>query len=201
VVDRSERTVRSLWPLPGGTGKYLASLARFVSLAEDNPHIDEYVQRVVKSFRGVVSEKTARSYTHVAIDLGMLELHRNHVTATADGVRFAKTRDARIVEAALRSKIAGVDELLGELAAEPARIGELLPRMKSKGFNWTGLSQVRYRLRWLQEVGLVTAEGRARPIYALVARPNCKLTRRALSPRMWGPSELRSAGGSWRCAY
>ena len=168
------RKAASIWPLPGGTGHLLESLGTFIDLAADRPLVDDYVYAVIDEFPGVTSAKAARSYMRVVIDLGFAETSRGRISITPDGRRFRRSGSPKIVRDALRKRIAGIDELIDELKTEPDRIGLLLPRMQGRGFAWTTTSQVRYRLRWLEEVGMVTQEGRARPIYSIVSPKRAK---------------------------
>jgi hypothetical protein len=161
------KQARVLWPLPGGAGNYLRSLRIFLDLAEDEPLTDDFVARIVRRFRKVSSTKTARSYAHVVIDLGLLEMRQGCIAWTREGQAYAETGDSDILRRALINRIAGVSDLIEELRSEPDRIGRLIPRMQERGFDWQGPSQIRYRLRWLEEIGLVKKEGRARPIYSL----------------------------------
>lgn len=160
---------RALWPLPGGAGNYLGALRRFLDLAEDEPHVDEFTSRVVRKNKTVSSAKAARSYLHVVIDLGFLAMKRGSVVRTQEGEKFVSSNDFNIVRQALVERVAGVSDLLDELRRQPDRIGLLLPRMQALGYRWQTASQIRYRLRWLEEVGMVKKEGRARPVYSLAS--------------------------------
>lgn len=175
---RAGRKAQSIWPLPGGTGHLLESLHTFVGLAASRPTTDDYIDSVIDEFPGVTSAKAARSYMRVAIDLGFIETSGGRIVLSPDGVRFRRSHSTRLVRDALLDRIAGVDDLIDELTASPTRIGLLLPRMQARGYSWQTTSQVRYRLRWLEEVGVVSQEGRARPIYSIV---NPKRVRAAAS--------------------
>jgi hypothetical protein len=149
----------------------LSSLTVFVELATDGLATDRYTIAVVRAFPGVTSHKAARSYTKVVIDLGLIDRVDGRVVATPLGRRYLKSQSRAIVRKALSERIAGIDELVEELERKPDRIGLLLPRLQTRGFPWRTASQIRYRLRWLEEVGVVTKTGKARPIYSLARRP------------------------------
>lgn len=157
-----------LWPLPGGGDSYLSSLREFIMIAEEGPTREEFIERIVDLFPGVTSSKTAGSYLLVTRSLGFLELRKNRVGVTKAGRDYLRTDDLKIVRQALVERIAGVRELLDELKRErkPARIGTLQERMATHGFAWRTLSQLRYRLKWLEQVGLVQHVGKKYPEYS-----------------------------------
>jgi len=140
-----------------------------VELAADRPDRDTFEARLRKRFPRVTSPSTARGYTLVASSLGFLECGNGWVGATSTGAKFVDTGDGELVRDALFERIAGVWELCELLREEPRRIGLLLPAMQELGFGWQTDKQLRYRLRWLEEVGLVAGEGEARVVYSMTA--------------------------------
>lgn len=171
---RTGRKAQSIWPLPGGTGHLLEALGTFLDLAVSRPTVEDYVDSVIDEFPGVTSAKAARSYMRVVIDLGFAETSAGRIQLTPAGVRFRRSRSPKLVRDALLERIAGIDDLIDELTTSPTRIGLLLPRMQERGYSWQTTSQVRYRLRWLEEVDVVHQEGRARPIYSIVRPKRAK---------------------------
>lgn len=163
------RQARSLWPLPGGTGQYLASLSTILHLVAETTDTDTVLDQIVANFDRARSHKTARSYLRVVDSLGLARLDGPVVRLTPLGREYLRTRDPAIVRAALLDRVEGTAELLSLLRQQPARIGLLHQRMRANGYQWRTLSQVRYRLRWLEEVGAVTRHGRARPEYRVPA--------------------------------
>jgi hypothetical protein len=161
------KQARSLWPLPGGTGQYLASLDAILHMVDETTDTDTVLGQIVATFERAQSRKTARSYLHVVADLGFVNLDGPVVRLTASGRKYLRTGDVALVRKALLDRVDGIAELLRLIGQRPRRIGLLHERMQANGYNWTTLSQVRYRLRWLEEVGEVTRHGRARPEYRL----------------------------------
>lgn len=149
----------------------MASLAALLRLAADARYTDDAVDAVVQHFDGVSSRKTAGSYLRVAKILGLLEIDGPRCEVTPAGDAFLKYRSARRrgqqVHDLLLSRVAGVEELVDLLRERPRRIGLLLQEMNRLGFTWAKDAQVRHRLRWLESVGAVCREGRARPLYRL----------------------------------
>ncbi len=113
------------------------------------------------------SSKSARQYVAVAVDLGFLEVHEGQLQATASGKRLAETGDRTLVRSALFKRIDGMWTLCELLHEQPRRIGLLLEPMQEAGFNWQTDRQIRYRLRWLEEAGVVESRGKARTQYSL----------------------------------
>jgi hypothetical protein len=156
---------RSLWPLPGGAGRYLDSLRAILHMVDDATDTDEVLARMVVEFDKTTSLKAARSYLHVVADLRFIDLDGPVVRLTSPGRSYLKAGDPTIVRRALLARIAGAAEILELLGRRPMRIGLLHERMQEAGYSWTTVSQIRYRLRWLEEVGAITRHGAARPEY------------------------------------
>lgn len=139
--------------------------------------MDSAVDAVLSEFQSVTSRKAARSYLQVVATLGLIECRRRNIEVTGSGKRFLRTRDPRIVKSALMDRVAGVAEIIDVLNETPLRIGLLLPRVQALGFeSWTTASQIRHRLRWLEEVGVVESRGNARPVYYVSSKGNARLT-------------------------
>lgn len=161
------KQARSLWPLPGGAGQYLASLDTILHMVDETTDTGAVLDQIVATFERVRSRKAGRSYLHVVADLGLVNLDGPAVRLTASGRRYLKTGDVALVRKALLERVDGIAELLLLLGQRPMRIGLLHERMQTSGYRWSTMSQVRYRLRWLEEVGAVTRHGTARPEYRM----------------------------------
>lgn len=157
---------RTLWPLPGGSGQYLRTTAAILHRASASTSADAVLDWFVATY-SLDSLKTARSYLRVLHVLGLLEAVGLSVYVTSDGRRFLESGDVDILRRALIERISGVDDLLKILARRPLRLGPLTAAMSEAGYPWRTPSQVRYRLRWLEEVGLIARHGKARPEYRL----------------------------------
>jgi hypothetical protein len=168
-VAGSPRKFRTLWPLPGGTGSYLASAAKILAIITAAEDTGDAVDELVAQFPGVRSKKAALSYLRVLVSLGLVNLDGPKLLLTREGHEFFSQRDPTIIKDALIRRISGVEELLNILRINPGlRIGLLVPHLRAIGYEWTTYSQVRYRLLWLQEVGVVERTGRARQQYRFV---------------------------------
>jgi hypothetical protein len=155
-----------LWPLPGGAGSYLPSLATILELVARSESSDSAVKAIEAQFSQVSSLKACRSYLHVVANLGMIDIDGYHVAVTEMGSEYRRTKDPRLVRSALMDRIEGVKTILEILHERPRRIGLLHAELKQRGFvSWTTDKQVRYRLRWMEELGMVGKRGSARPEY------------------------------------
>jgi hypothetical protein len=149
---------RTIWPLPGGSANYVASLLRAISLANDSPAIEEYLARFREAFPTVNSDAHARGYLRdVLQSLDVLETNAaNRVSITASGVVLLEADDPiPVLLALLREKVSGVNELIGLLTENPKAIRHLLAGMQRLGFSWRSEWPVRFRLNWLRAVGAV----------------------------------------------
>jgi hypothetical protein len=158
---------RTLWPLPGGGGQFLKSLRSMLLQVEKNRTRDQMVAFIFKKFPNVESEKAARSYLLVLHSLGLAEFPRLRSRLTPEGKAFLETRDIAIIRRVLLERIVGVSDLVELIHEQPRRIGLLLAAMNERGFQWSTASQIRYRLRWMQECDMVKVNGNARQTYLL----------------------------------
>lgn len=145
----------------------MRSLVSLIEIVLRTSTTEEAVDAVLGSFGGVSSGKSARSYLHVAATLGLLHLDGPFCEVTPDGNAFLRDREPGRIRGLLIERVAGVEELLELLKTRPQRLGVLHAEMRRLGFTWVRNTQVRYRLRWLEEVGLVRREGKGRPVYRL----------------------------------
>jgi hypothetical protein len=130
---------------------------------------DDAVGQIVDIF-DLASSKAARSYLGVVSTLGFIEIVGPSVYLTREGRKQIANPDPLRVRRALVGRVAGCSELLSLLRRRPLRMAALAERMSNAGFKWSTQSQVRYRLRWLEEVGAVERHGRGQPEYRLVPK-------------------------------
>ena len=158
---------RTLWPLPGGVGNYLKTLEWIVKQVAEVGRTDAVAGLLVERF-GVSNRKTAMSYLRVAHTLGLIEISGPSTYLTPEGEAYAVTPSPTLVAKVLNSRIVGCADITAELARRPRRIGPLTQLMRERGHTWSTNTQVRYRLRWLEEVGEVQRQGTVRPEYHTV---------------------------------
>lgn len=158
---------RTLWPLPGGAGNYMRSLHWILTQVSETTDVRTVVSEMMGKYL-LVSSKTAKSYLRVPAALGLIDLVGDSVYITPLGSEYLEGRSQAIIGTALLNNIEGCDEILSHLRARPLRIGILFTKMQSTGHCWATQSQLRYRLRWLEEAGLLERHGKSQPEYRLV---------------------------------
>lgn len=162
---------QTLWPMPGGSDSYLASLADVLRLASDATDTHTAVEALVQHFQNVTSTKAAYSYLRVPVILGLLDIDGPACDLSREGKAFLKRPTGKQLRRLLTERVAGVDDLLRLIGEKPRRIGLLHNEMNELGYGWTKQTQVRYRLRWLEAAGAIRREGAGRPLYRLTSAP------------------------------
>jgi hypothetical protein len=150
---------RSLWPLPGGNQAYVLALEKLLPHATDQPMTGEFIARLQKEFPQVESTSTANGYLRVLVALGFVEIDGGQISLRPMGRNLAEQHDLELVRDALRDRIVGIKELLEELARGPRTMDQLQEVLATLGLAWETNSQLRWRLHWLESVGLVAAVG------------------------------------------
>jgi restriction system protein len=149
---------RSLWPLPGGNQAYVTALEKLLPLALDQPATANFVSRVQREFPQVESPATANGYVRVLVALGFIELSGGQISLTPVGRSFVEFHDVELVRKALADRVVGVNELLEELERGPRTMEQLQQVLAEVGLAWETNAQLRWRLHWLESVGLVLVE-------------------------------------------
>ncbi|WP_338857834.1 hypothetical protein WDY80_23870 (plasmid) [Gordonia hongkongensis] len=165
-VVRNEK-FQTLWPLPGGVGNYLFALEWIVGQVAGVERTESVVDQMVAHY-SLASRKAAVSYLRVAHTLGLIEIVGSSVYLTPVGKAYIASPCPKLVEESLVSRVSGCADITAELALRPRRLGPLAELMRERGHRWSTNSQVRYRLRWLEEVGVVGRRGTSRPEYHMV---------------------------------
>ena len=151
----SATRVRTLWPLPGSRSNYGKTLSEMLKAAQGHPDRRTYLSRIRVVCPQVRSDKTLNGYASVPGKLGFTEVGSTTVALTAWGCAYLDGDSERVLQRALRERIFGVDEIMDVLQNEPMRIGLLHERLRDLGVDWKTSSQVRYRLQWMEQAGLV----------------------------------------------
>lgn len=146
----------------------MSALLWILAKVQATDSVGEVVAAMMNHFV-LTSAKAAKSYLRVGDALGLIEVTASSVYLTKAGAAYLKKPSSTALQAALRQNIQGCEELLAILRKRPLRIGRLLEEMAKEGHGWTTDSQLRYRLRWLEEAGVVERRGKGRPEYRLVS--------------------------------
>ena len=125
-------------------------------VAESGPTMREAIAWMIQRWDSVNSEKSARGYWQVPRSFGLLETTGEHIALTADGATYLETPNNGLLLALLRKSVAGFDELIAELEERPLSADGGLTLLNSTlGVGWESDAQVRFRLGWLENLGLV----------------------------------------------
>lgn len=157
-VNSEPAQCKTLWPLPGGSGSYLATLSWLLAQVASTAKTAEVIQRMVEQYQ-LTSYKAAGSYLRVPHTLGLIEIVGASVYLTTVGRDYLGDPSPGIVRDLLETRVSGCTDIVGVLNGRPRRIGPLTERMRELGHSWSTDKQVRYRLRWLEEVGVVERLG------------------------------------------
>lgn len=162
---RDIRKKRTLWPLPGAGQGYLRAVTDILTMVQNSDRTGDAVAGLKLQF-SLRSDHTASSYLRVLHTLGLVEMVGESIYITEAGEAWLSTEDSEIVRHALLQRVAGCTEIMTLLSKRPLRIGALGELLRDLGYEWKTLSQVRYRLRWLEAVDLVERIGKGKPEYS-----------------------------------
>lgn len=157
-TSRDAQQRRTLWPMPSGSGRYLETLRLILSSASMDSPLERLASELSTKY-GISSIKTTRSYIDIASTLGLVEIKYGRVSLTDSGREANDGPIEAPVAAALVSRIHGCTEILEALRNGPLRFRELLGALEHRGVAWKTSSQIRYRLRWMEECGFVQRGG------------------------------------------
>lgn len=147
---------RGLWPLPGGQGRYLATLLEILQWIHQHPIAQDAELYSWMQARYGLNPRTPKNYTDVADHMGLLTIARDHrVTLTGQGqefVRAGETERVQLVLHALMRRFRGTYQVLDTVARSGVGDGKsLLGGMLVP--SWTSPHQYDYRLGWLHSLG------------------------------------------------
>lgn len=158
----SEKSL-SVWPLPGGSKAWKDTLDQMLLfIAERAPTMDRAVSWLLESFSRVTSPKVARGYWQVLKSFGLIEANGEVLAVTANGAEYLRERTPEMLFDLLKTKVAGIEELLSRLSHGAATTKELLEFVRQElGVSWETDAQIRFRMGWLQVLGAVRVRGDA----------------------------------------
>jgi Restriction endonuclease len=159
---KSDKALR-VWPLPGGRLAWKATIDQMLEfVASQAPTMRQAINWLVDNFERVSSEKVARGYWQVPRTFGLIELQGEQLAATAAGADYLADPRSHRLYALAESNVAGFAELVAALQERPRTTLELLQYLNDAlGFGWETEAQVRFRLGWLENLGLAEVHGDA----------------------------------------
>lgn len=155
-IVRSDKAL-SVWPLPGGGQLWKLSLdAMLTYVAESGPTVRDAIDWLLRRFDRVNSEKVARGYWQVPRSFGLLQTVGERMALTPDGVSYLETPRSEVLLPILQKSVAGFDELLAELEKRTLSSEDGLQLLNGAlGVAWESEAQVKFRLGWLENLGVV----------------------------------------------
>jgi Restriction endonuclease/HB1, ASXL, restriction endonuclease HTH domain len=153
--------VLSTWPLPGGRLSWKATLDRMLAfVASEAPRMPDAIKWLISSYDRVSKETVARSYWRVLRVFGLIESQGEQLAATAVGAEYLADPTPARLFALAESNVAGFSEIMAALREGPRTTAELLALINdSLGFAWETEAQVRFRLYWLENLGMAKGQG------------------------------------------
>ena len=157
---RSDKAL-SVWPLPGGGRVWKQSLdAMLTYVAQSGPTMRDGIDWMLRRFDRVNSEKVARGYWQVPRSFGLLETVGERMALTRDGASYLESTRPEVLLTMIRKSVAGFDELLAELEQHAVSAEDGLKVLtESLGVAWESDAQVKFRLGWLENLGIAKLGG------------------------------------------
>ncbi len=157
---RSDKAL-SVWPLPGGGRVWKQSLdAMLTFVAQSGPTMRDGIDWMLRRFDRVNSEKVARGYWQVPRSFGLLETIGERLALTPDGATYLASTSPELLLTVIRKSVAGFDELLAELDQHVLSADDGLRVLtESLGVEWESDAQVKFRLGWLENLGVAKQRG------------------------------------------
>jgi hypothetical protein len=131
-------------------------------VASEAPTMPQAIKWLIDSFDRVSSEKVARGYWQVPRNFGLTETEGEQLAVTSDGAEYLSDPTAPRLYALAESNVVGFAELLVALQEHPRTPAELLAYLNGVlGTAWETEAQIRFRLGWLENLGLAEVDGEA----------------------------------------
>jgi hypothetical protein len=150
---------RSIWPLPGGTDKYIETLNLFLAqVAQGNDTKKSLSKWYLNSFESVTSELTTLGYINVPKSMGLIQSVNGKFSLSADGERYLKNPDKKILYEIIAKNILAFDDIYEYINTSATPVGEeeIMSYLKENfDIEWTSFAQVNFRLRWLENLGKI----------------------------------------------
>ena len=106
------------------------------------------------------STRRSRGYWQVPRSFGLLETVGERLALTPDGATYLASTSPELLLTVIRKSVAGFDELLAELDQHALSADEGLRVLtESLGVEWESDAQVKFRLGWLESLGVAKQRG------------------------------------------
>ena len=152
----------SIWPLPGGTDKYIDTLNKFLEAVNKGTNTKHsLVEWYKKTFESVKSDKTAEGYIFVPKSMGLIVIQNGKYFLSEDGKVYLESKNLDILYKTISKNLFAFDEIVEYLKTikVPKTESEILNYLK-ENFNieWTSYAQTNFRLTWLINLNKIKKE-------------------------------------------
>jgi len=158
----SSKKFKGIWPLPGGTTKYINTLTRILKkIQETNPTFEELLKWFILEYK-LTGEKTPRSYLDYIKRFGFFKRNGERLSLTEQSLKFLESGNYNIVYEVLDNAVLGLDDILSWLSEETLSEDEIHERLVKKYnlISWEKTVQTYFRLGWLRSLRYVDRKGR-----------------------------------------
>lgn len=146
---------KDVYPLPGGYGGYLDTLARLCGEVASSKPTRSALTAWVQEQLGI-TETSARMSLGFLVRIGLFHERSGTVEPSAIAATWLDTRDPRLLIGLLHSRVRFVGEFLHE-ALEPLSDSDVLAIANEYyGAGWKTRAQIRRRRGWLESAGFLT---------------------------------------------
>jgi hypothetical protein len=143
-------------------GKIIETTTKFLKHVEKTAPPKNSIYEWVKTEFPTLSERVAKDRANMLLNLGLTTNTQDGcLELTIAGEQFLKTQKSNIIYENLNLKYLGLEEILEILREKPQTLEEIAVVLKEIiGVNWKTNSQCAIRLWWLEELGIIRANGK-----------------------------------------
>lgn len=164
-MSTRRRKYSSFWPLPGGTEKYVFTLIKILEyIIKNNPTKIQLIKWIIEEFPKVTTDKNAGGYVNSMLRHSGLLVFRDKISLSENGIIFMNSKDNKLLFKIFDENILGFNEILRLLGNKSYNMKELhndvVEALSEYNISWKTNAQPRWRINWLQSMGLVSVSGR-----------------------------------------
>jgi len=153
---------KGIWPLPGGTTKYVDTLTRILRKIHDNNlTYDELLKWFISEYK-LSGEKTPKGYLEHIRRFGFFKRIGERLSLTEKSLKFLESGNYKIIYEVLSDAVLGLHDVLSWLSEETLSQDEVHERLVKKYnlITWEKTAQTYFRIGWLRSLGYVDEKGR-----------------------------------------
>lgn len=144
---------RSIWPLPGGTDKYVYTLNKLLESIKGGINTkDKLIKWFMQNFDSVKSEKTVQGYLNVPRSMGLVKVELGKFIITNDGIQYLKNKNLSFLYEVISKNVLAFDDIVEYLkTSNVPKNEEQIQEFILENFDveWATFNQLNFRLIWL----------------------------------------------------